>query len=208
MSADASPEPPQPAPRGRRLRVPPVSRHVAVIALAIVALAMGGAALGLSIANRLGDDDRRTVTYLSRVEVERWSDRFGPPSGYKPGVDRPRSRFGRGSFGKDGWDRISRGKHVERSPSRADSNATAGMVIAIGEVTGLSDDTISVFTILGNDVDIALPRAGQANGIAVGGWAVVMAERTAGGLVANWAQPIPAPDAFPDRARMRPAAAS
>ena len=124
---------------------------------------MGGAALGLSIANRLGDDDRRPVTYLSRVEVERWSDRFGPPSGYKPGVDRPRSRFGRGSFGKDGWDRISRGKHVERSPSRADSNATAGMVIAIGEVTGLSDGTISVFTILGNDVDIALPegRSGQ-----------------------------------------------
>lgn len=207
MSADAPQEPPKPAPEGRRLQVPPLSRSVAVIALAFVALALGGAALGLSIANRLGDDDRGPVAFVSRVEAGRWSDRFGPPSGYKPGYDRPRSRFGRGSFGKDGWDRKTGGKHVERSPSRADSNA-AGMVIAIGEVTDLSDDAISVFTILGNDVDIALPRAGQADGISVGGWAVVMAERRAGGLVARWVTSMARPDAFPERARMRSAAAS
>ncbi|MDE2991084.1 MAG: hypothetical protein OXU21_08470 [Chloroflexota bacterium] len=208
MSADAPQEPPQPTPEGRRLQLPSVSRNAAVIALALVALALGGAALGLSIANGLADDDRGPVAYVSRVEVGRWSDRFGPPSGYKPGFDHPPSRFGRGPFGKDGWDRKSRGKHVERSPSRADSHAAAGMVIAIGEVTGLSVDAISVFTILGNDVDIALPRAGQADAVAVGGWAVVMAERTADGLVARWVTSMTRPDAFPERARNRSAAAS
>ena len=63
------------------------------------------------------------------------------------------------------------------------------MVIAIGEVTGVSDDTISVFTILGNDVDIALREADQAGEASVGGWAVVMAERSADGLVARWVRP-------------------
>lgn len=176
--------------------------------MALVALALGGAALGLSIADGLAVDDRGPVAFVSRVDAGRWSDRFGPPSGYKPGFDHPPSRFGRGPFGKDGWDRKSRGKHVERSPSRADSHAAAGMVIAIGEVTGLSDDAISVFTILGNDVDIALPRAGQADAVAVGGWAVVMAERTADGLVARWVTSMTRPNAFPERARNPSAAAS
>lgn len=214
MSADAPQEPAQPAPEGRRLRLPSVPRSVAVIALALAALAVGGAALGLSVVNRLADDDGGTVAYVSKVEVERWSERFGPAPGYQPGFVRPPSRFGRGPFGKDGpyakgiWDRIGAGKRGDRSsPGRADADA-AGMVIAIGEVTGLSDDAISVFTILGNDVDIALPRAGQADGITVGGWAVVMAERTADGLVARWVTSMTRPDAFPDRARMRPAAAS
>ena len=214
MSSDAPQEPPQPTLDGWRVRLPTFSRNVAVIALALAALAVGGAALGLSVVNRLADDDGGTVAYVSKVEAGRWSERFGPAPGYRPGFARPPSRFGRGPFGKDGpyargiWDRIGAGKRGDRSsPSRADADA-AGMVIAIGEVTGLSDDTISVFTILGNDVDIALPSARQADGISVGGWAVVIAERTADGLVANWARPIPAPDAFPERAQLRPAAAS
>ena len=206
MSSDAPQEPPQPAPDGQRPRLPSVSRHVAVIALALVALAVGGAALGLTIANRLADDDRGPVAYVSKVDVGRWSERIGPPPGYKSGFVRPPSRFGRGSFGKDIWDRKPGGKHGARSPARADS--AAGMVIAIGEVTGVSHGTISMFTILGNDVDIALREADQAEGIALGGWAVVMAERTGDGLAARWVQPIPAPDEFPDRARLRPAVAS
>ncbi len=208
MSADAPQEPPQPTPEGRRLRLPLVSRSVAVIALALVALALGGAALGLSIANRLADDARGPVAYVSQVEVGRWSERFGPPPGYKSGFVRPPSRFGRGPFGKDGWDRRHGGKRDVRAPTGKDAAVSAGMVIAIGEVTALSDDTISVFTILGNDVDIALPKADQADGVAVGGWAVVMAERTGDGLVAHWVRPMSAPDAFPDRARLRPATAS
>ncbi len=203
MSSDAPPEPPQPTPEGRRLRLPSLSRSAAVIALA---LAVGGAALGLSIANRLADDDRGTVAYLSKVEAGRWSERFGPAPGYKPGFVRPPSRFGRGSFGKDSWARKPDGKHGARSPARTDS--AAGMVIAIGEVTGVSHGTISMFTILGNDVDIALREADQAEGIALGGWAVVMAERTGDGLAARWVRPMPAPDDFPDRARLRPAVAS
>jgi hypothetical protein len=202
MSSDAPQESPQPTPEGRRLRLPSVSRNVAVIALALAALAVGGAALGLSIANRLADDDRGPVAYVSKVEVGRWSERFEPAPGYRPGFVRPPSRFGRGSFGKDGWDR----KHGARSPGRAGS--AAGMVIAIGEVTGVSHGTISMFTILGNDVDIALREADQAEGIALGGWAVVMAERTADGLTARWVRPMPAPDELPDRARLRPAVAS
>ena len=207
MSSDAPQEPPQPTPEGRRVRLPSVSRNVAVFALALAALAVGGAALGLSIANRLADDDGGSVAYLSRVDVGRWSERLGPPPGYKPGYDRPPSRFGRGSFGKDIWDRKPGGKQGARSPGRAEADAAA-MVIAIGEITGVSDDTISVFTILGNDVEIALRESDQADGVAVGGWAVVMAERTADGLVARWVRPMSAPDAFPDRARLRPAVAS
>ena len=206
MSSDAPQEPPRQTPEGRRARLPSLSRSATVIALALAALAVGGAALGLSIANRLADDDRGPVTYVSKVEVGRWSERFGPAPGYKPGSDRPPIRIGRGSFGKDIWDRRPGGKHGARSPGRADS--AAGMVIAIGEVTDLSDDTISMFTILGNDVDIALREADQVEGVAVGGWAVVMAERTADGLVARWVRPMAAPDEFPDRARLRPAVAS
>ena len=206
MSSDAPQEPPQPTPEGRRVRLPPLSRSAAVVVLALVALAVGGAALGLSIANRLADDGGGPVTYLSKVDVGRWSERFEPAPGYRPGFVRPPSRFGRGSFGKDIWDRVPGGKHGARSPARADS--AAGMVIAIGEVTGVSHGTISMFTILGNDVDIALREADQAEGIAVGGWAVVMAERTGDGLAARWVQPMPAPDEFPDRARPRPTVAS
>ena len=120
----------------------------------------------------------------------------------------PHSRSGRGPFTKDVWDRDVGGKHGARSPIRKDSDVAAGMVIAIGEVTGLSDDTISVFTILGNDVDIALREADQAGEASVGGWAVVMAERSADGLVARWVRPMSAPDAYPDRAWLRPAVAS
>ncbi|MCY3913199.1 MAG: hypothetical protein OXG43_08125 [Chloroflexi bacterium] len=178
-----------------------------MIALALVALALGGAALGLSVANRLADDDGQTVAYVSTVEVGRWSERFGPPQGYRPGFARPPSRFGRGTFGKDSWDRDTGGKYGARSPGRADGYAAA-MVIAIGEVTGLSHGAISVFTILGNDVDIALRATEQADGVVVGGWAVVMAERTADGLAARWVRPMLAPDEFPDRARLRPAVAS
>ena len=208
MSSEAPQEPPQPTPEGRRVRLPSVSRNVAVIALAVLALAVGGAALGLSIANRLSGDEKGPVAYVSKVDVGRWSERFGPPPGYKRGFVRPQSRFGRGWFDKGMWDRKSGGKHDERSPRRADSNAAVDMVIAIGEVTGLSDGAISVFTILGNDVDIALRATDQADGVAVGGWAVVMAERTAAGLEARWVSPMTAPDVFPDRARLRPAAAS
>ncbi len=208
MSSDAPQESPQPTPEGRRVRLPSLSRSAAVIALALSALAVGGAALGLSIANRLGDDDRGSVAFVSRVDAGRWSERFGPAPGYKPGYDRPRSRFGRGSFGKDGWDRRSGGKRDVRSPTGKDAAVSAGMVIAIGEITGVSYATISMFTILGNDVDVALRDADQAEGVALGGWAVVMAERTADGLVARWVQPMPAPDALPDRAQLRPAAAS
>ena len=177
------------------------------MAVALLALAVGGAGLGLAIANRLADDDRGPVAYVSRVEVGRVTERLGPAWGYKPGYDGPRSRYGRGPFGKDGWDRMPSGKHGARSPGRADAAAAAGMVIAIGEVTGVSDGTISVFTILGNDVDIALRDTDQADGVAVGGWAVVMAERTADGLVARWVRPMSAPDTFGDRAWTRPALA-
>lgn len=189
------------------MRLSSVSRNVAVIVLALVALAVGSVALGLSIANRLAGDDGGTVAYLSRVEVGRWSERFGPPEGYKPGLTRPPSRFGRGTYGKDFWDRRPGGKYGARSPNGKDSDVAAGMVIAIGEVTGVSNGAISVFTILGNDVDIALRQTDLADGVAVGGWAVVMAERTADGLVARWVRPMPAPDEFPDRARLRPAVA-
>lgn len=214
MSSDAPQEPPQPTLDGWRVRLPTISRNVAVIALALAALAVGGAALGLSVVNRLADDDGGTVAYVSKVEAGRWNKGFGPAPGYKPGFVRPPSRFGRGPFGKDGpyargiWDRIGAGKRGDRSsPGRADADA-AGTVIAIGEVTGLSGDAISVFTILGNDVDIALRESDQADGVVVGGWAVVMAERTADGLVARWVSSMTRPDAFPDRARNRSASAS
>ncbi len=100
------------------------------------------------------------------------------------------------------------GKHGARSPARADADVRAGVVIAIGEVTRVSDDTVSVATILGNHVDIALQEAGQADGVAVGGSVVVMAERAAGGLVARWVRPISPPGEFGDRAWLRPAVAS
>lgn len=190
------------------MRLPSVSRNVAVIALVVLALAVGGAALGLSIANRLASDDRGPVAYVSKVDVGRWSERFGPPPGYKPGFARPPSRFGRGWFGKDGWKRDAGGKFGARSPTARDSDVAAGMVIAIGEVTGLSNGAISVFTILGNDVDIFLRESDQADGVAVGGWAVVMAERTSDGLVARWVRSMSAPGEFPDRVRPRPAVAS
>lgn len=214
MSSDAPQESPQPTSEGRRVRLPSVSRNAAVIALALVALALGGAALGLSVANRLADDDGGSVAYVSNVDVGRWSARFGPPPGYRPGFVRPPSRFGRGPFARDGpyargiWDRIGAGKRGERSSTGKDAGVVAGMVVAIGEVTGLSHGAISVFTILGNDVDIALREAEQADGVAVGEWAVVMAERTDDGLVARWVRPMLAPDEFPDRARLRPAVAS
>ncbi|MCY4111812.1 MAG: hypothetical protein OXF96_07725 [Chloroflexi bacterium] len=205
MSSEAPQEPSQPTPESWRARLPSVSRNVA---LALVALAVGGAALGLSVANRLADDDGGSVAYVSNVDVGRWSERFGPPPGYKPGFARPPSRFGRGSFGKGSWDRDVRGKRGERFPTRKDAGALAGTVIAIGEVTGVSRGTISVFTILGNDVDIALPRADQADGVVVGGWAIVMAERTTDGLVARSVRPMSVPDAFRDRAWSRSAVAS
>ncbi len=208
MSSEAPQEPSQPTPEGRRVRLPSVSRSVAVIALALAALAVGGAALGLSVANRLADDDGGPMAYVSRVEVERVTERLGPAWGYKPGYDGPRSRYGRGSFGKDSWVRRSGGKRGERSPTRTDVGAFAGTVIAIGEVTGVSRGSISVFTILGNDVDIALPRADDADGLVVGGWAIVMAERTADGLVARSVRPMSVPDAFRDRAWSRSADAS
>ena len=214
MSTDAPQEPVAPTPEGRRVRLPSMSRNAALMVVALLALAVGGAGLGLSIANRLANDDRGPVAYVSQVEVGRWSERFGPPPGYKPGFGRPPSRFGRGPFTRDGpyargiWDRNGAGKRGERSSTGKDASVVSDMVIAIGEVTGLSNGAISVFTILGNDVDIALREADQAEGIAVGGWAVVMAERTAEGLVARWVRPMTAPDVFPDRARLRPAVAS
>ncbi len=208
MSTESPQESPEPTPQGRRLRLPAMSRHTAVIALMLLALAVGGAGLGLAIANRLSGDERGPVAYVSRVDVGRGSERFGPAPGYKPGFGRPPFRIGRGPFTKDVWDRDVGGKHGARSPIRKDADAAAGMVIAIGEVTGVSDDTISVFTILGNDVDIALREADQAGEASVGGWAVVMAERSADGLVARWVRPMSAPDAYPDRAWPRPAVAS
>ena len=214
MSSEAPQEPSQPTPEGRRVRLPLASRNVAVIALAVLALAVGGAALGLSIANRLSGDERGPAAYVSKVEVGRWSERIGPPPGYKPGFVRPPSRFGRGPFAKDGpyargiWDRNGAGKRGGRSSTGKEASAVSGMVIAIGEVTSVSDGSISVFTILDNHVDIALRATDQADGVAVGGWAVVMAERTAAGLEARWVRPMTAPDVFPDRARLRPATAS
>ncbi len=208
MSTDSPQEPPKPTPARRRVRLPAVSRIATAIALALVALAVGGAGLGLAIADRLSEDERGAVTYLSRVDVGHEGERFGPAPGAKRGFDRGRSRVGRSPFTKDMWDRGAVGKHGARSPTRADANASAGMVIAIGEVTGMSDDTISVFTILGNDLDIGLRESAQAEGVAVGGWAVVMAERTADGLVARWVRPMSPPDEFRDRARLQPAVAS
>ena len=82
------------------------------------------------------------------------------------------------------------------------------MVIAIGEVTGVSDDTVSVATILGNNVDIALRESSQVDGVSVGGSVVVMAERTADGLVARWVRPMSQPGGFGERAWLRPAVAS
>ena len=186
-----------------------MSRSAAAITLALVALAVGGAGLGLSLTNRLSEDERGPMAYLSRVEVGRGGERqFGPAPGVKPGFARPPIRVGRSPFTKGIRDHTADGRHGARLPTRADADAAAGMVIAIGEVTGVSDDTISVFTILGNDVDIGLRESDQAEGVAVGGWAVVMAERTADGLVARWVRPMSPPDEFRDRAWLRPAVAS
>ena len=186
-----------------------VSWNVVLVIIALAALAVGGAALGLALANRLSEDEHGPVAYVSRVEVGRGGERqFGPAPGVKPGFARPPIRVGRSPFTKGIRDRTADGRHGARLPTRADADAAAGMVIAIGEVTGVSDDTISVFTILGNDVDIGLRESDQAEGVAVGGWTVVMAERTADGLVARWVRPMSPPDEFPDRAWLRPAVAS
>ena len=78
MSTESPQESPDPTPQGRRLRLPAMSRHTAVIALVLLALAVGGAGLGLAIANRLAGDERGPLAYLSRVDVGRGSERFGP----------------------------------------------------------------------------------------------------------------------------------
>ena len=248
-----------------------MSRNVVLVIITLAALAVGGAALGLALANRLSGDDVGSVAFLRRVDVGREGERLGPDLGVKPPLDRPPIRIGRDRFPDHLRDRIvtsrrgtavihglvvardpdsvlietsngerrrvhgvpragdeldvgSRatldvradaqgrlryvGKHGARSSSRADARVSSGMVIAIGEVTGVSDDTVSVATILGNNVDIALRESSQVDGVSVGGSVVVMAERTADGLVARWVRPMSQPGGFGERAWLRPAVAS
>ena len=248
-----------------------MSRNVVLVIIILAALAVGGAALGLALANRLSGDDVGSVAFLRRVDVGREGERIGPDLDIKPPLDRPPIRIGRDRFPDHLRDRIvtsrrgaavihglvvardpdsvlietsngerrrvhgvpragdeldvgSRatldvradaqgrlryvGKHGARSSSRADARVSSGMVIAIGEVTGVSDDTVSVATILGNNVDIALRESSQVDGVSVGGSVVVMAERTADGLVARWVRPMSQPGGFGERAWLRPAVAS
>ena len=248
-----------------------MSRNVVLVIITLAALAVGGAALGLALANRLSGDDVGSVAFLRRVDVGREGERVGPDLDIKPPLDRPPIRIGRDRFPDHLRDRIvtsrrgtavihglvvardpdsvlietsngerrrvhgvpragdeldvgSRatldvradaqgrlryvGKHGARSSSRADARVSSGMVIAIGEVTGVSDDTVSVATILGNNVDIALRESSQVDGVSVGGSVVVMAERTADGLVARWVRPMSQPGGFGERAWLRPAVAS
>ena len=248
-----------------------MSRNVVLVIITLAALAVGGAGLGLALANRLSGDDVGSVAFLRRVDVGREGERLGPDVGVKVPVDRPPIRIGRDRFSDHLRDRIvagSRGtsviqgevvdrdpdsvlietsngerrrvhgvpragdeldvgstatldvradaqgrlryvgKHGARSSSRADARVSSGMVIAIGEVTGVSDDTVSVATILGNNVDIALRESSQVDGVSVGGSVVVMAERTADGLVARWVRPMSQPGGFGERAWLRPAVAS
>ena len=248
-----------------------MSRNVVLVIITLAALAVGGAALGLALANRLSGDDVGSVAFLRRVDVGREGERIGPDLDIKPPLDRPPIRIGRDRFPDHLRDRIvtSRrgtavihglvvardpdsvlietsngerrrvhgvpragdeldvgstatldvradaqgrlryvGKHGARSSSRADARVSSGMVIAIGEVTGVSDDTVSVATILGNNVDIALRESSQVDGVSVGGSVVVMAERTADGLVARWVRPMSQPGGFGERAWLRPAVAS
>ena len=248
-----------------------MSRNVVLVIITLAALAVGGAALGLALANRLSGDDVGSVAFLRRVDVGREGERIGPDLDIKPPLDRPPIRIGRDRFSDHLRDRIvtsrrgtavihgevvdrdpdsvlietsngerrrvhgvpragdeldvgSRatldvradaqgrlryvGKHGARSSSRADARVSSGMVIAIGEVTGVSDDTVSVATILGNNVDIALRESSQVDGVSVGGSVVVMAERTADGLVARWVRPMSQPGGFGERAWLRPAVAS
>ena len=248
-----------------------MSRNVVLVIITLAALAVGGAALGLALANRLSGDDVGSVAFLRRVDVGREGERVGPDLDIKPPLDRPPIRIGRDRFPDHLRDRIvtSRrgtavihglvvardpdsvlietsngerrrvygvprtgdeldvgstatldvradaqgrlryvGKHGARSSSRADARVSSGIVIAIGEVTGVSDDTVSVATILGNNVDIALRESSQVDGVSVGGSVVVMAERTAGGLVARWVRPMSQPGGLGERAWLRPAVAS
>ena len=249
-----------------------MSRNVVLVIITLAALAVGGAALGLALANRLSGDDVGSVAFLRRVDVGREGERTWSRPGHQAvPFDRPPIRIGRDRFPDHLRDRIvttrrgtavihglvvardpdsvlietsngerrrvhgvpragdeldvgSRatldvradaqgrlryvGKHGARSSSRADARVSSGMVIAIGEVTGVSDDTVSVATILGNNVDIALRESSQVDGVSVGGSVVVMAERTADGLVARWVRPMSQPGGFGERAWLRPAVAS
>ena len=71
---------------------------------------------------------------------------------------------------------------IERG--EAQSEYFAFPVIALGTVTALTDDSISVATIRGNDVTIRLPEGISAGNAEVGGGVIVMAYETEDGLEA------------------------
>ena len=60
-----------------------------------------------------------------------------------------------------------------------------GMVIAVGEVTDIRDGAIEMFTVLGNEVTIDISELGEDIAPAMGGSAIVIAERNGDGYVAR-----------------------
>ena len=69
------------------------------------------------------------------------------------------------------------GEAVERAAPRAGFRAS--IVIAVGEVTVLDDEAITLATIMGNDVRVRLREPRQSEGISEGDTVIVVAERDA-----------------------------
>ena len=86
--------------------------------------------------------------------------------------------------GRDGQLIVRRlGDGAERAAPRLGFGAS--IVIAVGEVTALDDESIRLATIMGNDVRVRLRDPRQAEGISDGDTVVVVAERDADGLHAR-----------------------
>ena len=181
------------------------ARVTSLIGLVAVSLAVGGAALGMAL-TRDGSagtgravathvDERRAETGSERIasdkrRVDKWSKRKGDADHYQRGDRRrgtyhdwwgsrrvivvprldgsPRPFFG----GEHPFGRDSGRAEPERPMVRP-----GGMVIAVGEVTAVHEDTIQMYTVLGNDVTIDVSRLPEDILPEVGASAIVIAER-------------------------------
>ena len=143
-----------------------------VVALLVVALGLGGAGLALALVNRVAPPGPDRVEVVRGFSIA--IDDLGPHLG---------SRFGgRVDFGPHGRVGTGPGRHFEFGPgaharTQLPPFHSGSVVVAVGEVTAVSDGSVSVHTTLDNDIVVVIDDDTIADDVAVGDTVAIVAQR-------------------------------
>ena len=146
-----------------------------VVALLAVALGLGGAGLALALVNRVAPAGPDRIEALRDVRGFSIAiNDLGPHLG---------SRFGgRVDLGPHGRVGTGPGRHFEFGPGARARIQLApfhrgSVVVAVGEVTAVSDGSVSVHTTLDNDIVVVIDDDTIADDVAVGDTVAIVAQR-------------------------------